>query len=76
MVPLMSDSMERSLGVWEWLQLRLHLMICAWCARYLKQIKFISQLLSEQIENDRLVSPGTLLDAEARQRINSILKNQ
>jgi len=45
MVPLMSESMERSLGLDEWLQLRLHLIVCAWCARYLKQIKFLRQLL-------------------------------
>ena len=44
MVPLMSESMERSLGLSEWLQLRLHLLVCAWCKRYLKQIKFFRQL--------------------------------
>ncbi|HKY43958.1 MAG TPA: hypothetical protein VJM50_12775 [Pyrinomonadaceae bacterium] len=43
----MSDSMDRALGLWEWLQLRLHLMVCTWCKRYLKQIKFIRQLLRE-----------------------------
>ena len=45
MVPLISESMERSLRPNEWLQLRLHLIVCAWCARYLKQIKFLRQLL-------------------------------
>jgi hypothetical protein len=48
MVPLMSESMERSLGPWEWLQLRLHLLVCSWCARYLKQMKMIRQLLREK----------------------------
>jgi len=48
MVPLMSESMERPLRIAEWLQLRLHLIVCAWCARYLKQIKFIRQLLHEK----------------------------
>jgi hypothetical protein len=48
MVSLMSESMERSLSVGEWLQLRLHLIVCAWCARYLQQIKFIQQLLHEK----------------------------
>jgi hypothetical protein len=41
----MSESMDRSLAINEWLQLRLHLMACAWCARYLKQVKLIRQLL-------------------------------
>jgi len=47
MVPLMSDSMERPLGFAEWLQLKLHLAVCAWCARYLQQIKFLRQLLRD-----------------------------
>jgi hypothetical protein len=45
MVPLMSESMERSLAFDEWLKLRLHLIVYAWCARYLKQNKFLRQLL-------------------------------
>jgi hypothetical protein len=44
----MSESLDRPLGVREQLQLRLHLLVCAWCARYLKQIKFLRQLLQQQ----------------------------
>jgi len=47
MVPLMSESMDRSLGPREKLQLRLHLLVCVWCARYLQQIKFLRQLLRD-----------------------------
>jgi hypothetical protein len=49
MVPLMSESMDRSLRLSERLQLRLHLLVCAWCARYLKQIKFLRQLLRKSV---------------------------
>jgi len=45
MVSLMSESMERPLTVREWLELRLHLIVCAWCAHYLQQIEFLRQLL-------------------------------
>ena len=45
MVPLMSESMERSLRLRELVQLKLHLIVCAWCARYLKQIKFVREVL-------------------------------
>ena len=45
MVPLMSASMERRLGLCEHLKLRLHLLVCAWCARYLKQIRFLRQII-------------------------------
>ena len=47
-VPLMSESLERQLAIREWLGLRLHLLVCAWCARYLKQIKFLRSLLRGQ----------------------------
>jgi hypothetical protein len=48
MAALMSESMDRSLGPWESVQLRLHLYVCTWCARYLDQIKFFRQLLRQE----------------------------
>ena len=48
MVPLMSESLDRPLGAWESVQLRLHLYVCTWCARYLEQIKFFRQLLHQE----------------------------
>ena len=47
MVPLMSESLDRPLGPWESLQLKLHLYVCTWCARYLEQIKFFRLLLRQ-----------------------------
>jgi len=40
-VPLLSESLDRRLTLGELLELRIHLFVCAWCARYLKQIKFL-----------------------------------
>jgi hypothetical protein len=75
MVPLMSESMDRSLGLWEWLRLRLHLFVCAWCTRYLKQIRLIRQVLRKEIPNH--ISGASSLDIDARQRISkSILEKQ
>ena len=34
-------------------QLKLHLLICTWCARYLNQINFMRQLLREEIPNHK-----------------------
>jgi len=76
MVPLMSESLERRLGVLEHLELKLHLMVCAWCARYLKQIKFLRELVRQRTSGAATdaVSPGAL-PAEARQRICRSLKD-
>jgi len=71
MVPLMSESLERRLSVLERLQLKLHLMVCAWCARYLKQIKLLRQLVRQQtfVAATDTASP-VALPAEARQRFS------
>ena len=77
MVPLMSESMDRSFGLWEWLTLRLHLFVCAWCRRYLKQIEFIRQLLGEEMPNHITDASPVRLDADARERISkSILEKE
>ena len=70
----MSESMDRALGLCEWLQLRLHLLVCAWCKLYLKQIRFIRQLLREETPNHTSATSGAL-DAETRQRISTSLKS-
>lgn len=76
MVPLMSESLERRLGVLDHLELKLHLMVCAWCARYLKQIKFLRQLVRQRtfVAATDTASP-VALSAEARQRIGKSLKD-
>ena len=44
-VPLMSESLDRPLAPGEQIELHLHLFVCAWCACYLKQIKFLRSAL-------------------------------
>jgi len=76
MVPLMSESLERRLGVLEQLQLKLHLMVCAWCARYLKQIKFLRQLVRQRTFAAATDTASPLaLSVEARQRICRSMKD-
>lgn len=76
MVPVMSESLERRLGLVERTKLRLHLMVCAWCARYLKQIKLLRQLLSQRESADPDDNAESLkLTNEARQRISESLRN-
>jgi len=70
----MSQSMERRLGFSEILRLRLHLVICVWCARYLRQIKLLRRVARsgsgiDQPDN----SLTTTLSAEVRARIANSL---
>ena len=76
MVPVMSESLERRLGLVKKIKLRLHLLVCAWCARYLKQIKLLRQVVSQRefASSDDNAAPLKLTD-EARQRISESLQN-
>ena len=76
MVPVMSESLERQLGLLERTRLRLHLLVCAWCERYLKQIKLLRQVVSQsEFASTDDNAEGLKLTDEARQRISEALRN-
>lgn len=70
---LMSQSLERELTVRERFALRLHLIVCPWCARYLRQIKLFGQVLNPH-GCHTLEVPGSL-SISARERIASAVKS-
>jgi len=74
MVPLMSESLERQLSIREWTGLRLHLLVCAWCSRYLKQIKFLRWMLRPRPTALAQLPPA--LTSEARERIVQSLRSE
>src|SRR6266700_7243057 len=74
MVPLMSESLERRLTIRERMGLRLHLLVCDWCARYLEQIKFLRWILRAQRSRaSNELAPS--LGPGARARIATVLKS-
>ena len=73
----MSKSLERALGPRERLSLRLHLIFCVWCGRYLNQLKFLRQLARLQGDRDPEVTlPSLTLSPEARARIANFIKHE
>ena len=73
MVPLLSGSLDRRLSLWEKVNVKLHIMVCAWCGHYLSHIRLISNLLCLHPDEPTLGSDS--LSAEARERIRRSLKN-
>lgn len=70
----MSESLERPLRPLEILKLRLHLVVCAWCKTYLKQIKFMRRMARRQEFTAAMDQASPVaLSAEARQRITKSL---
>jgi hypothetical protein len=76
MVPVMSQSLERRLGLIEQIKLRLHLVVCSWCARYLKQIQLLGLVVRQARFDDKGDNPPLdKLTDEARLRISESLRN-
>ena len=76
MVPLMSQSLDRQLALSERLKLRLHLLVCVWCTRYLNQMKFLKTLLRSTPIPDESGPTSVALTAEARERISKSLNRK
>jgi hypothetical protein len=70
---LASQSLEQPLSFRTRLKMRLHFLICVWCERYDKQLKFLHRACSHASHPDETL-PGRGLSAEARQRIVQHLK--
>jgi hypothetical protein len=70
---LASQSLEQPLTFRMRLKMRLHFLICVWCERYDKQLKFLHHACSHASHQDETL-PGRGLSAEARQRIVQRLK--
>lgn len=72
-VQSISNSMERPPSLRQRLSIRLHLLICKWCFRYQKQIRFIHNILGDNPEKVGETAPGAL-SPEAQERIKQALR--
>jgi len=69
---LQSDALDRKLPFPQRFGLQLHLLLCKWCRRYGKQIRFLRDAAHEH--TDELADPvPQKLSAEARERIKQKL---
>jgi hypothetical protein len=70
---LASQALEQPLTFRTRLKMSLHFLICVWCERYVKQLKFLHQAGPHAGHRDETL-PGRGLSAEARRRIVQNLK--
>jgi hypothetical protein len=72
---LQSAALDRRLTLLERLGLRCHLVLCKWCCRYGRQIKFLRTVGREHAQDDQhsLQPP---LSCEARERIKRVLQSE
>ena len=74
---LISESMDTSLPLGERIGVRIHLLICRFCARDKRQLLLIRETLRRLVAaEDRSEGPaGETLSEEARERIKRALRN-
>jgi hypothetical protein len=68
---LLSESMDASLPIGKRIGVRLHLLICRFCARYERQLLLIRETVRRLAATEGI--PGETLSAEARERIRKSL---
>jgi hypothetical protein len=72
---LQSEALDTKLSFSKRLGIRLHLLICKWCRRYGRQIRFLHEAAGEH--PDRLTEPAPQqLSPEARERIKQRLQSE
>jgi hypothetical protein len=69
-VRMQSDALDRPLSFSQRTGLRLHLLICKWCRRYARQIKFLRHVAHQSEDVHPLEQT---LPVEARERIKQAL---
>ena len=70
---LQSIAIDRKLTMRQHFGLRVHLLLCRWCRRYGKQIKFLQDAAREHSDEMAEPAPQKLSD-EARERIKKELQ--
>lgn len=73
---LLSGSMDASLPIGKRIGVRVHLIICKWCARYKRQLVLIRETvrrLASAVEKPGEL-PGESLSEEAKERIRKSIK--
>jgi hypothetical protein len=74
MTPTIGESLDRKLGWWEDLMMKLHLFTCDRCGRYLQQLGFLKKTLHHH--GDAIADPETAgadLRKESKERLKSLL---
>jgi hypothetical protein len=70
---LQSEGLDRPLSWPERIGLRLHLLLCRWCRRYGKHIRFLRRAVHEHPDELADVTPRRL-SPEARERLKRSLR--
>jgi len=69
------ESMDRDIAVHERMMMRMHLLMCKYCARFWKQMKFLRQAVQFGEVPDSELDDSVALSKDARTRLKQSLQN-
>jgi hypothetical protein len=72
---LQSEALDKKLPFSKRVGLRLHLLVCSWCRRYGKQIRFLREAMHDHPE-ELCEASSQSLSPEARERMKRALHGQ
>src|SRR5262245_18830379 len=73
-VRILSLGMDKELSLMMRMKLRIHYLMCSFCERYMKQLKYIRQVSREFPEKIGEIS-NAALPSDAKERIKSVLRS-
>ena len=71
---MQSEALDRSLPIVPRFKMRMHLLVCSWCRRYGKQIRFLRKAAHDHSEELETVGDQTL-STDAKERIKRSLQD-
>jgi hypothetical protein len=70
-----SESMDRRLPLYQRVLIRMHLLMCRYCARFRRQVMFLRELCRSLQLDERVIDPSVVLPLDVRERIRQALKS-
>jgi hypothetical protein len=70
-----SESLDHRLPLYQRLLIRMHLLMCKYCARFRRQVKFLREICRSYHLDESAKDPAVNLPPDARERIRQALKS-
>ncbi len=70
-----SEAMDHRLSFYQRMLIRMHLLMCRYCARFRRQVLLLGKLCRSRQLDERFLDATVVLPAEARKRIRQAIKS-
>jgi hypothetical protein len=70
-----SESMDHNLSLYQRMLIRVHLLMCRYCARFRRQVLFLRELCRSHQLDESSLDASVNLPPDARERIRQSLKS-